>query len=188
MDHAGRQAQGAQHVRKISRGKNADAGERRTQTGQSKETTIMKLKTKLTKMTLFAGALLTVCFSANSAHAQSAFEGKFTLQHETRWDRTMLPPGDYVIALDRGDSAEPAIAVIRDAATGKRVAMVSSAIVDTAANGENALLTASRENQWVVYSFQVGQLKKVFVYDRALAHGRATEAKTQIVPIIVAKK
>jgi hypothetical protein len=149
-----------------------------------------KIRLNITKAVWFSTVLLATCLSASSASAQSAFEGKFTLQHETRWDRTVLPAGDYLIALDRGNSTGPAIAVIRNVATGRPVAMVSSAIVDTGANGESALLTASRGKQWVVYSFQVAELGKVFVYDRALANGAATEGAetTQAVPVTVAKK
>jgi hypothetical protein len=150
----------------------------------------MKLKTGVTtrKVALFVGVLLAACFSARSAMAQSAFEGTFTLQHDTRWDRVVLPAGDYVIAVDRGDAAWPAIAVIRNAASGKPVALVASAIVDTGDAGPSALLTAVRGRQWVVYSLQVGELKKIFVYDRALARGQATEARTQAVPVTLARK
>jgi spore coat protein U-like protein len=152
----------------------------------------MKLMTRLdtTKVVLFATLLLATCFSASSANAQSTFSGKFTLQHETRWADAVLPPGEYVIALDRINSNGPVIVRIRNAASGKPVAMVLSANVDTGTEGISALLTAFQGHHWVVYSLQVAKLGQVFVYDRALANGQATEevGKTQVVPVTVAKE
>jgi hypothetical protein len=152
----------------------------------------MKLKIRLNtiKVALFAGVLLATCLSASSFNAQSTFRGKFTLQHETRWADAVLPAGDYVVVLDRVYANGPIITSIRNAATGESVAMVLSANVDSSAKGVNALLTAFQGKHWVVYAFQVAELGQVFVYDRALANGRATEeaGKTQVVPVTVAKK
>jgi hypothetical protein len=158
----------------------------------SRRKTTMKLMTRIdaTKIGWFATVLLAICLSASSANAQSTFRGKFTLHHETSWGETVLPAGDYVVTLDRINSNGPAIARIRNAATGKPVAMVLSANVDTGAESVSALLTAFQGKHWVVYSLQVAKLGQVFVYDRTLANGRATEeaGKTQVVPVTVAEK
>lgn len=131
------------------------------------------IKRNSIKATLIAAALLATCLFAGSANAQSWFRGKFTLQHETRWGDAVLPAGDYVVALNC--SSGPCIAMIRNATSGKPVAFVSSPIVDGGANGGSALLIASRGKRRVVHSFRVSELGEVFIYDRALASGRATE-------------
>ena len=83
----------------------------------------MKIITKanFTKVTLFATVLLAGCFFAGAANAQTV-QGTFTLDHAARWGKTVLPAGDYRLKLDPG--ADPAMAVISDATSGKRVATV----------------------------------------------------------------
>lgn len=150
------------------------------------------IKRNSIQATLFAAALLATCLFAVSANAQSAFQGKFTLQHETRWGDAVLPAGDYVIELDLTSAmgSGPSMAVIRNAASGKRVAFVSSAIVDGGASGGSALLIASRGKHRVVHSFRVTELGEVFIYDPALARGRIVEEarSTEAVPVLQAKK
>ena len=84
----------------------------------------MKIITKanFTKVTLFATVLLAGCFFAGAANAQTV-QGTFTLDHAARWGKTVLPAGDYRLKLDPG--ADPAMAVISDATSGKRVAIVA---------------------------------------------------------------
>jgi hypothetical protein len=137
---------------------------------------------------LFTAALMAVCLFAGSANAQSAFHGTFTLQHEIHWGDAVLPAGNYVIDLDRGTG--PSIALIRNAATDRPVAMVASAIVQSGARDKSALVVGSRGRIRVVRSFQVAELGEVFIYDRPLDRGEANEeAKdTSVVPILQAKK
>ncbi len=140
------------------------------------------------KAMLFAAALLAACLIAGSANAQSAFHGKFTLQHEIKWGDALLPAGDYVIALD--NITEPCIASIRNAANGQPVAFVSSGIAEDSGKGGSALLVASRGGHRVVHSFRVAELGEVFIYDRALARGGSTEEarNAEAVPVLQAKK
>ena len=149
-----------------------------------------KLRVNTIKSVLFATVLLATCFSASPANAQTSFRGKFTLQHETTWAGVVLPAGDYVITLDHGIGVGPATVLIRNAVTGKAVGIVQSPIADSGTDGADSLLTASQGNRWVVQSFRVTELGKVFVYERPRATGRKTEeaSKTEMVPVLQAKK
>jgi hypothetical protein len=150
----------------------------------------LKFQVNALKSVMFAAVLLATGLSASPANAQASFRGKFTLQHETTWAGVVLPAGDYVITLDRGIGVGPATVLIRNAASGKSVGMVPSPVADGSANGEDALLTSSHGNHWVVESFRVAELGKVFIYGRAHASGRGSEeaTKTETVPVLQAKK
>jgi hypothetical protein len=149
-----------------------------------------KIQTGTIKSVLFATVLLATGLSASSAKAQSSFRGNFTLPHETNWSGVVLPAGEYVITLDHGTGVGPATVLIRNAATGKAVGMVQSPIANSGADGTDSLLTTSCGKHWVVQSFRVAELGKVFVYDRASTHGRGTKeaSTTETVPVLQAKK
>lgn len=149
----------------------------------------MKLNNRIntTKIVLFATVLLATCLSAGSARAQSAFQGKFTLQGETRWGYAALPAGSYSVTLDCGTGV--CIAAIRNAESGRTVAHVLSGTAENGANGETALLIGSHGAQRVVHSLRVAELGRTFVYEPALGRGVREEARrTQVVPVIVATK
>ena len=46
-------------------------------------------------LAIAAFGLFAVCVSGFPTSAQDVFTGSFTLPHEVRWDRTVLPPGSY---------------------------------------------------------------------------------------------
>jgi hypothetical protein len=151
----------------------------------------MKLKNTIntSKVVLLAAVLLVACLFAGVANAQSAFQGKFTLQDKTRWSDAVLPAGSYFITLDCGTGV--CLAAIRNAENGKTVAHVLSGMAENGANGESALLISGRGAQVAVHSFRVAELGKTFIYDRTLAHGRGVRedgSKTEVVPVIVATK
>jgi len=150
----------------------------------------LKFQVNTLKSVMFGAVLLATCLSVSPANAQSSFRGKFTLQHETTWAGVVLPAGDYVITLDHGIGVGPATVLIRNAASGKSVGMVPSPVADGSADGEDALLTASRGSHWVVESFRVAELGKVFIYGRARASERGSEeaSNTETVPVLQAKK
>jgi hypothetical protein len=140
------------------------------------------------KTMLFATVLLATCLSASSTRAQSAFEGKFTLPYEAHWGQAVLPAGDYLLSITT--TGNPAMVVIQDAKSGRRVASVAPPIRQDA-TGESALLIGTRGTQRVIHSLRVAELGVVFVSDPALAHGRAVreEAReTQVVPVLQARK
>jgi hypothetical protein len=151
----------------------------------------MKFRIKLnkTRVALFAGMLLATCLSTGLASAQSAFVGKFTLTQKTTWDRAVLPAGDYLISIT--STGLPSMLVIRDASSGKKVAMVAPQTRERSTTGESALLIGNRGGRQVIHSLRVAELGMVFVSDPALARGRGNreEARTaQVVPVIVVKK
>jgi hypothetical protein len=51
-------------------------------------------------LSVVAITLIAVCASANSASAQSAYKGTFTLTQEARWGSAKLPAGDYSFVLE----------------------------------------------------------------------------------------
>jgi hypothetical protein len=152
----------------------------------------MNFKTQVSavKSVLLATVLLATGLSASSANAQTSFRGNFTLPHETNWAGVVLPAGEYVVTLDHGIGVGPATVLIRNAVTGKAVGIVQSPIADSGTDGADSLLTASQGNRWVVQSFRVTELGRVFVYERPRATGRKTEeaSKTEMVPVLQAKK
>lgn len=132
---------------------------------------------------------LLVLFSVCQANAQfTVFEGKFTLQQETRWGQAVLPAGDYLVSLPT--SGGDIVATVRDARSKRTVAWVALPSRGDINAGSSALLVATRGTQQVIYSFRVAELGVVFVSDPALAHAeRVGEAhKPQSVPVVVAKK
>ncbi len=151
----------------------------------------MKLENskRTTKVVLFAAVLLATCLFASLANAQSAFQGKFTLQDETRWADAVLPAGSYFITLDCGTGV--CLAAIRNAENGRTIAHVLSGIADNGAKGESALLIRGRGAQGVVHSFRVAELGQTFIYDRALANGRGVREearKMEVVPVVQVKR
>jgi hypothetical protein len=141
-----------------------------------------------TKLTLFAAALLATILFAGSANAQSPFKGKFTLTHETRWGKAVLPAGDYILSSDANNKI-PGLLVIRDAKSLHAVAYEPINNAQDSTGGESALLIAVRGSQRVVHSFRVAELGQTFIYDRTLARRAVEEARQpQAIPVIVAKK
>jgi len=138
------------------------------------------------KLTLFAALLATALF-AGSASAQSQFKGKFTLQHETRWGRAVLPAGQYTLTFD---SKMPNMLVIRDAKSLHEVAYEPINIKQDSSDGESALLIGVRGSQQVVHSFRAAEFGQTFIFDPALANRRTVEeaSQTQDIPVVMAKK
>jgi hypothetical protein len=62
-------------------------------------------------LAVVAITLVAVCASANSASAQSAYAGTFTLTQEARWGGATLPAGDYSFVLE--SQSMPAKIVVR---------------------------------------------------------------------------
>jgi hypothetical protein len=142
-----------------------------------------------TTMTLFA-TLIAICFSAATAHAQSAFQAELTLPYEVHWGAAALPPGNYLLTFN-GDNVRPMV-VIRDAKTFRMVALEPVGIEERSAGGQSALLISMRGQSRVVDSFRIAELGQLFVYHPAPAHRRAVEEakarKAQTVSIVVAEK
>jgi len=149
----------------------------------------LNLTRNASRLTLFAAALLATTLFAGRANAQSSFQGKFTLQHETRWGQAVLPAGNYLLSFDH-NSEIPGLLVIRDAKSLRFVAYEPANNAQDSSGGGSALLVSVRGSQQNVQALRIAELGQVFVYDRALADRREVEEarQTQAVPVIVAKK
>jgi hypothetical protein len=150
----------------------------------------MKLSNGLStiKAVFFASVLLATCLSASSANAQSAFNGKFTLTEKAYWGEGYLPAGDYELSI--ASTGLPSMVVIRDATSGKKVAMLFPQVRELSTTGDNELLVGTQGKRRVIYSLRLPPLGMVFISDPALARGGKQEeaGKTQVVPVTVAAK
>ncbi len=143
----------------------------------------------IVKMTLIPAALFAVCLWANTANAQSAFQGRFTLPFAAHWGATVLPPGDYLLS-DESNNI-PGLFVVREANSRRLVAYESASMFShDISGGKSALLIATRGTQHVVYSLRLAEHGRAFVFDRALAQASAAEEARQVkvVLTLVAKK
>jgi len=144
------------------------------------------------QLAVFAGLLLAACLFASLARAQSDFQGKFTLPHETQWGQAVLPAGDYLLAFTHAGPFP--LLVIRDAQSSLVVAYESINIRESSAWGQSGLLVGRQGTQRVVYSLRIAELGETFVYERPVyqripAQGGAVEARqTQNIPVLIVKK
>jgi hypothetical protein len=145
------------------------------------------IRRNATKVTLFAAALLATSLFVGSANAQSAFKGKFTLEHQTRWGQAVLPAGHYLLTFDNHISN---MLVVRDAKSLQALAYEPINIRQNSTEGGSALLVSVRGSQRVVHSFRIAELGQTFIYDRRLASGHAVEEanNAENVPVLEAKK
>jgi len=136
----------------------------------------------------FLGVLLAVCFLATAAHADSLFEGNFTLTHPVRWENTVLAPGHYSLELDQPTHTF----IIRDAATGKGVARIRAQADNSldSRDGSELLITVRGERR-AVYAVRLAGLGKVYqkahpfpASERTVEEARNAEA----IPVEMAQK
>jgi hypothetical protein len=115
------------------------------------------------------------------------YAGKFTLSHQTCWDKTVLQPGDYTITI--ASTSSPIIAFIRNS-DGRPVAMVSSGHADSNTKpGNELLIEETKDGQLRVHSLALADLGLLFIYDPALAREALREARaSQTVPVTLAKR
>ncbi|MGD0955933.1 MAG: hypothetical protein ABR953_03790 [Candidatus Acidiferrales bacterium] len=138
------------------------------------------------KLRVFLGILLAACFLATAAHADSLFEGKFTLTNEVHWGKAVLGPGAYTLVLNQS----PRTIIVRDA-SGKAVAQEPVQPGYNTDNDDSQLLITVRGNQRAVYSVRLAGLGEVFQEAHPFAEsGRAAEEarNAEAIPVEVAKK
>jgi hypothetical protein len=141
-----------------------------------------------TKVTVFLAVVLITGLFAGATQAQSPYRGKFTLDHQVRWGRTLIPAGDYIVVVGSPlGTNSPRIARVIEAKTGRNVAMVSCPITEDA-KGPSVLILSVRRGQQVVHTLRIEELNESFIFDPSLAHRRHTEEArdTKAVPILVA--
>jgi len=134
-------------------------------------------------------ALLITFLWAGVANAAPPYAVRFTLPYEVRWDRAVLPAGDYLLRFrDVGTSV---FVQIQDAKSGKHVTFIAPPWGISDAKGTSALLIAAEGNQRVVHSLRLAELGEVFIYKPALARGArdVREANTmQTLSVVAANK
>jgi hypothetical protein len=166
-------------------GSNPRTGQRDTE-----EDTTMKFNPSqlATKVTFLAAAVLIAGLFAGATQAQSVYQGKFTLDQQVRWGRTLIPAGHYNLVVDSAlGTASLTIARVIDTNTGVTVAMVSCPIREDA-KGPSALILSRRGNQQVVHTLRLEELNESFIFVPSLAHRHLTEEarETTTVPILEA--
>src|SRR5215472_7405847 len=108
---------------------------------------------------LLALGLAAASFFARPASAQSE-AGTFTLPIETRWDRAVLPPGNYSFTMN--STSLPAIITVRGE---KTVAVVMAYGYNTRTWSDHSSLTLVRHGErGTVRSLQIVDLGLTFYY------------------------
>ena len=147
----------------------------------------MNSKRSILRATLFLVAMAASLILANTARAQSAFVGKFTLTSPVSWGKITLSPGTYSIRID--STARPITTFItRDDSTSSFAILVMSIASRDYRNGSNALQLKARKGALVVHSLVLADLKKVLLYEPSAAQESVEEARDASVPVLVARK
>jgi len=149
----------------------------------------MKSNSRIQRSQVLAAALLMSLFFIATSQAQTeltVFAGKFTLTDQVQWGKTVLQPGDYTIII--GSGSMPVSVMVRDS-RGRAVARFISGIDSGKTSARNALLIKEKGGQMHVYSLELASLRKVLVYDRALARAAVLDARApQTVPVQLAER
>jgi hypothetical protein len=137
-------------------------------------------------MKLGLGAAVATCLFVGTANAQSLVKGSFTLPHDVRWGRTLVPAGRYSIQIDSVNLPARVTTL-----TGAGRALVLARSFDSAMTDRpTALLITRSEGEWVVRAFNWREGNKSFVYKaftKAERHALARATDTEVVPILMAQ-
>ena len=149
----------------------------------------MKRNSRIRGSQVLASALLMSLFFIATSQAQTdlvVFTGKFTLTDQVQWGKTVLQPGGYTITI--GSGSMPILVLVRDS-KGRAVARFISGIDSGKTRARNALLMKEKGGQMHVYALELASLRKVLVYDPALARAAVLEARApQTVPVPLAER
>jgi hypothetical protein len=110
----------------------------------------------------YAAALIATifCVQPTLVAAEDA-RGKFTLTHEVRWQRYVLPPGDYSFSLKTVGASEFLVLRGRNG-TGTDAMLMANEVETPKLDEVNGLVLVSREGQSFVSSMELPE------YDMAL--------------------
>lgn len=138
---------------------------------------------------ILLAALGVSLMAAGIAQAQTdlpVFTGKFTLTTQVGWNTVVLRPGEYSVTVE--NDSRPAYAIVRDS-EGRSVARLMCQIVDEQTNARSELFIRQKDGQFRVYSLNIANLGKMFVYDPALAREAVLDARaSQTVPVVLARR
>jgi hypothetical protein len=139
-----------------------------------------------TSVKLVLGVLIATLAFGAAAKAQPAFEGKFVLPHEVRWNHAVLPAGEYSIQID--STREPV--VLHSASTNESYYASVPMMADTE-KGAARLNITNLGNESRVRSMNVPQIGRTLIFDPLTATEKEMLAKAgqnSTVPIITARK
>lgn len=129
---------------------------------------------KLCKLVLVP---LAVYLSAGLGNAQNAYQGRFTLPFEARWQNVVLPAGTYTLSMY--STAAPCRLVVRGAGQSVMISGVSS---DTKPLSDTSQLLLVRSgDSYIVRSLEAGPIG--LDIDYRVGSGKATHMATVSVPI-----
>jgi hypothetical protein len=128
----------------------------------------------------FAMVALALCLSAGLGKAQNAYQGKFTLPFEARWQNAVLPAGDYTISLR--SAIVPYTMFVRGG--GKSVMILGVSGNEKSISEKSALTLIKVGDRYVVRSLEAGQIGLDIDYSTGASH--ATQTATVRVPVEVA--
>jgi hypothetical protein len=123
---------------------------------------------------------LALCFSAGLGKAQSAYQGKFTLPFEARWQNAVLPAGNYTIRMH--SATAPYTMFVRGG--GKSVMILGVSGNEKTISQKSALTLIRVGERYIVHSLEAGQIGLDITYSTGTSH--ATQTATVSVPVEVA--
>jgi len=133
-------------------------------------------------------ALLTACFGANLAQAQT-LQGKFNLPFEVQWGQAVLPPGNYSFTVSTGTAFPGHTVFVRG--ENNTASIITSPIHVDSHSGKNELIVERHGESRAVRELRLADAGLVFSYPapkaekQVLAQGPAL---IQHLPILMANK
>ena len=138
-------------------------------------------------------AMLTACFGANLAHAQT-LQGKFTLPFEVQWGQAVLPPGNYSFTLNSGvdpDSTTTCPYAVLVRGEDHTASIIVSRIGDYSFSGKNELIIERYGDRGAVRALRLAHAGLVFSYPAPKPKGQVLAqgpVLIQRLPVLMASK
>ena len=127
---------------------------------------------KLVRLKLYKLVLvpLALCLSAGAGKAQNAYQGKFTLPFEARWQNAVLPAGDYTVSMR--SATVPYTMFVR----GPCQSVIIQGISGNAKtiSEHSALIVIKLGDRYVVRSLEAGQIGLDIDYSTGRSHAPHT--------------
>jgi len=123
---------------------------------------------------------LALCLSAGLGKAQNAYQGKFTLPFEVRWENAVLPAGNYTIRMP--SATAPYTMFVRG--EDKSVIILAVGGNERTISDNSELTLTKVGDSYVVRSLKAGQIGLDINYSPGASH--ATRTAIMRVPVQVA--
>ena len=139
-----------------------------------------------TTVKMALGVLIATFAFGAAANAQTSFEGKFVLPHEVRWNRAVLPAGEYSIQMD--SSRDPV--VLRSTRTGASY-FTAVPTIAKAEKGAARITITNLGNASKVRSVTLPEIGETLIFEPLTKTEKEMLAKagqTEGVPVVTARK